>query len=374
MSARVTDLSRLPTPVLQRRCACGGTPGPDGECAACKAKRLQRQAAAAAPQTAPPIVHEVLGSPGRPLEAGVRNRMEARFGHDFSRVRVHSDARAAQSARDVGAAAYTVGSDVVLGEGGRGGAVLTHELAHVVQQSDAAETSGPIPIGAPGDRHEQEADRAAAETASPRKLQRLVKRESVSCRDTGLTNPDLTGDQAVATIQAADAEAHTLALRAQLLLGLTPVLANAGLPVDADFATALQEELGLSVTDPKQRRLIAQQEDRFRRVAELLESGYLHWVCRADKLNLVGCEEGSCEGAYAFSCPANRLVALCQPFWDEPDEQPGTVLHEPFHVLFTMAIHDPSQPRLADASCFEAFARRLAGEKTPWFSCKDKTG
>jgi len=81
----------------------------------------------------------------------------------------------------------------------------------------------------------------------------------------------------------------------------------------------------------------------------------------------------ACGTNYARSCPANRLIALCQSFWDEPAEQPGTVLHEPFHVLFTMRSHDASQPRLADASCFEAFARRLAGE-TPPFTCAGKAG
>ncbi len=363
-----------PAPVLQRRCACGGTPGPDGECAACKARGLQRQTAAAGPQTAPPVVHDVLGSAGRPLEAGVRGQMEARFGHDFSRVRVHTDARAAESARAVGALAYTVGRDVVLGPDGRSQAVLAHELAHVVQQCGTGQTSGPIPIAEPGDRHEQEAERASAGTAAaPRRLQRLVNPENVTCHDTGLTNPDLTGDEAVSTIQAADAEAITLGRRAQLLLGINPIFADSGLTVDADFTTALQEELGLSVTDPKQRRLVAQQEDRFGRIADLLESGYLRWWCRADQVTLVGCSAAPCGDNFARSCPANRLIALCQAFWDDPTEQAGTVLHEPFHVLFTMQSHDASQPRLADASCFEAFARRLAGE-TPPFTCKAKAG
>ncbi len=69
--------------------------------------------------------------------------MEPRFGHDFSRVRVHSDAAAAESARDVNARAYTVGRDIVFGEGdyalgtNDGQRLLAHELAHVVQQRDA---------------------------------------------------------------------------------------------------------------------------------------------------------------------------------------------------------------------------------------------
>ena len=66
---------------------------------------------------APSIIHDVLRAPGQPLDATTRAFMEPRFGHDFSRVRVHSDAKAAESARAVNALAYTVGQDVVFGVG-----------------------------------------------------------------------------------------------------------------------------------------------------------------------------------------------------------------------------------------------------------------
>lgn len=56
-------------------------------------------------------------SPGRALDPAVREYMEPRLAHDFSRVRVHTDARAAESARAVGAPAYTVGRDIVFGAG-----------------------------------------------------------------------------------------------------------------------------------------------------------------------------------------------------------------------------------------------------------------
>lgn len=87
-----------------------------------------------------PIVDEVLRSPGNPLGSTTRVFMEARFGHDFSRVRVRTDARAAESARAVEALAYTVGRDVVFAAGqyapetSTGQKVLAHELSHVVQQ------------------------------------------------------------------------------------------------------------------------------------------------------------------------------------------------------------------------------------------------
>jgi hypothetical protein len=65
----------------------------------------------------PPIVHEVLRSPGQPLDKKTRTFMQQRFDYDFSQVQVHSDAAAEQSARDVNANAYTVGHNIVFGAG-----------------------------------------------------------------------------------------------------------------------------------------------------------------------------------------------------------------------------------------------------------------
>src|SRR4051794_21919571 len=106
----------------------------------------------------PPIVQDVLRSEGQPLEASTRGFMEQRFGHDFSRVRVHDDSRAAASARAVNARAYSAGSQIVFAEGqyapgmGAGRRLLAHELAHVVQQGPAANV--PTEIGRPDDAGE----------------------------------------------------------------------------------------------------------------------------------------------------------------------------------------------------------------------------
>jgi hypothetical protein len=110
------------------------------------ASTLQRahQVGERSPTEAPAIVHDVVRTPGRPLDAQTRGFMEPRFGHDFSQVRVHSDASAAESARAVDALAYTFGKHVVFGAGryvpatGEGRWLLAHELAHVVQQADAS--------------------------------------------------------------------------------------------------------------------------------------------------------------------------------------------------------------------------------------------
>jgi len=79
-------------------------------------------------------------SPGQALDPATRVFMEARFGQDFGSVLVHTDNRAADSARSINAVAYTVGSDVVFGAGqyapatAAGRKLLAHELAHTIQQ------------------------------------------------------------------------------------------------------------------------------------------------------------------------------------------------------------------------------------------------
>lgn len=136
------------------------------ECAECRRKReatLQRAAVNSVPaHGVPPIVHDVLRSPGQSLDAGTRTFMESRFAHDFSGVRVHSDERAADSARSVNALAYTVGRDVVFGAGQyapttmAGKRLLAHELTHVVQQG-GLRTEALDRIDSPTSANEKEA-------------------------------------------------------------------------------------------------------------------------------------------------------------------------------------------------------------------------
>jgi hypothetical protein len=143
---------------LQRKCACGGTPGPTGECEKCGKKRLQRKIDNRQPNESavPPIVYEVLRSPGQPLDLDTRAFMESHFGYDFGNVRVHTDAKAAESARAVNALAYTVGRDMAFGTGQyaphscEGQKLITHELTHVAQQRNTAEpTVRSLEIGYP---------------------------------------------------------------------------------------------------------------------------------------------------------------------------------------------------------------------------------
>jgi hypothetical protein len=173
---------------LQRKCACGGTPGATGECEECRKRKLQRSGTYhAGPTTVAPIVHDVLRSSGQALDANTRAFMGAHFGDapvrplenprvqnqltvspaddeyereadaraaqvmqshvasrrhgfDFGSVRIHADARAVESARAMNALAYTVGRDIVFGAGQyapateAGRQLIAHELTHVLQQ------------------------------------------------------------------------------------------------------------------------------------------------------------------------------------------------------------------------------------------------
>jgi peptidoglycan/xylan/chitin deacetylase (PgdA/CDA1 family) len=156
-------------PLLQRKCACGGT------CDDCAGKRpLQRAAVPGAHQRAqaPPIVHDVLRSQGHTLDGATRADMEPRFGHDFSRVRVHSGGTAARSAAAVGAEAYTVGQHIVLGKNAaspvtrEGASLFAHELAHSIQQGSVGIGTDPLPISAPDDAGEREAHHMAERAAT----------------------------------------------------------------------------------------------------------------------------------------------------------------------------------------------------------------
>jgi hypothetical protein len=154
MSSRVsTNTPRQSAPtqkaagdLLQRKCACGTHTIGGGKCDERNRRQtLQRRTAraglhAGAHEEAPPLGREVLRSSGHALDAGVRAFMEPRLGQDFSRVRVHTDNRAAESAAAVSALAYTLGRDIVFGSGqytpetSAGRKLLAHELTHVIQQ------------------------------------------------------------------------------------------------------------------------------------------------------------------------------------------------------------------------------------------------
>jgi hypothetical protein len=139
--------------------------------------------AAALAEEQSPVLDVVGRGGGSPLNAGVRQDMEARLGADFSDVRVHTDGQAHQSATAVNAQAYTVGSDIVFQSGNyspdssAGQHMLAHELTHVVQQRsgpvDGTPTGDGVNVSSPSDHFEREASANADRVMSaPSPVQR----------------------------------------------------------------------------------------------------------------------------------------------------------------------------------------------------------
>jgi hypothetical protein len=136
---KVADrVMRMPDqPFVQRKCASCD----EEERRGVQRKEIASTGSETSTSAAPAIVHEALNSSSEPLDTGMRTFMESRFGYDFGNVRVHTDARAAESAQAVNAHAYTVGRDVVFGAGkyapntNDGQRLMAHELTHVMQQN-----------------------------------------------------------------------------------------------------------------------------------------------------------------------------------------------------------------------------------------------
>lgn len=197
VAAPVAVLIPQQRPILQRTCDCGQHTIGGAECKDCRKKKgmsLQRRVDGPSnPSIVPSILHDVLRSPGQPLDEGTLAFFEPRFGgefartpvsparrpiqhilsvgpasdhweneadavagrivaepsrasarHDLTAVRIHTGTQAAASARAVNARAYTVGNDIVFNSGQyqpqsfEGRHLLAHELTHVAQQAQSA--------------------------------------------------------------------------------------------------------------------------------------------------------------------------------------------------------------------------------------------
>jgi hypothetical protein len=116
----------------------------DGEVRSRRLRSAARHVEAGDLTDVPPIVEEVLRTQGHPIDPAARAFLEPRFGTDFSEIQVHSDQRAGESARTIGALAYTAGRHVVFGERRyspatvSGRRLLAHELTHSIQQGSTA--------------------------------------------------------------------------------------------------------------------------------------------------------------------------------------------------------------------------------------------
>ena len=161
-------ITAAPAVLLQRTCDCGQHALGREQCDGCKKKKLtlhRRATNSFSPRSTPGIVHDVLRSSGQPLDTATRSFMEPRFGCDFGQIRIHTDARASESARAVSALAYTVNDHIVFQQGNynpaspAGRRLLAHELTHVVQNRiHAGHIQAALPeISNPADSSEREA-------------------------------------------------------------------------------------------------------------------------------------------------------------------------------------------------------------------------
>lgn len=138
-------------------------------CDSCRRRPLlQRATNSTILENMPTAVNTELRSPGQPLDVEMRALMEPRFGHDFSKVRVHTDDKASASAKSINARAYTLGNQIVFGSGEyapatiAGQRLIAHELVHTIQQHNSWQSKDDAQITDPTDNLEREAEIAAS--------------------------------------------------------------------------------------------------------------------------------------------------------------------------------------------------------------------
>lgn len=325
---------RLPEPSVQcASCACGA------KCAKCRTEQPEPQDESVQTKRVepgdshgvepPPIVHEALRSTGQPLAASDAAFFGSRLGYDFTGVRVHSDARASESARALNAFAYTVGRDIVFAEGQyqpattSGRQLIAHELAHVVQQRSAS--------------------------AAPRLQRRVVDDNAhLPCRATaGRSAADVT---AVENAAATMAETAATAVRARPLAEATRGF--------------LWRRFRLDYNDRLTRcRFIADIANRLERIARSIRNEDVTYRC-----DTAGGEPSSdCNGPFAVTHSGpfgGTRIDLCSRFWGQtPPEKAATMLHEWAHYVFSSSrgLGDERPGGFDTAECYNAFATEVSG-------------
>lgn len=304
-----------------------GRPGP--------AVRLHRKGLGSAPRTAPPVVRDVLNSPGRPLPESTRAFMEPRFGQDFSHVQVHADALAAQSARAVNASAYTVGSHVVFGtdgfhpDSGPGQRLLAHELTHVVQQG-SAEPAGSLTISEPGDTLERAAEAQAADVTEGRPAMPQVAPAgpSLQRQQAGPQAPESSFDSCD-PVQQADLQAKHPAALANVdtaIRSLTPGWAR----MDPTDKGAFRQFFDPANSGDVDDGFVRDVRGNFQRIRS--EMGSLRFDCNQDSWTVCGDGHKWCTGGrLMWTCFGNLHVCPAYAATSDESFKIETMIHESTH-------------------------------------------
>jgi hypothetical protein len=174
-----------------------GVAGGGGQAASGAGSMLFKARAGGTIKAEPQAIRSQLGA-GKPLDSSVKSRIESAYGHNFSRVRVHTDARAVELCTDLNARAFTVGTDIAFAESEYqpgtliGDALIAHELAHVVQQEGG---SGPVQPVETTDANrgtlEEDADNSAISAvvslwAGAKGVMTKIARNGMPCLKSGL--------------------------------------------------------------------------------------------------------------------------------------------------------------------------------------------
>jgi hypothetical protein len=394
--------SFTPMQAVQLQRKQNGEHEPDEDCPRCSKGLLNLRRSSAnmtKPSSVPPIVHEILNSPGKPLDNETRVFMEPRFGHDFSKVkvhaakpqmavdnmvigqpgdsfeqeadtmaqramsrstlradirndfsgvRIHADSKAAESANALNAVAYTVGSHIVFGAGRfepgtfDGRRLLAHELTHVMQQSR--------------DVHEKH-------------VQRLVNPTRVTCSGYPRTYPIFRAigtDDPVGELQAADSRATEVlsstideltSARARIQAG-----EPAAWPVINDcMAQSMRIRLLIDPDNPASwTRSGPNTVERIIRMLTNLrgvfQGGYIRYSCL----------DGGCNANDdAFILDGERyLIRLCRGFWGmDTDYRAIVLIHELAHIYYNT--EDRGFLGLGSSYCIEGFLNNVNGINVP---------
>jgi hypothetical protein len=290
------------------------------------------------------------------LPKSTREFFEPRFGRDFSDVRVHTGARAADAAKSLNARAFTLGKDIVFGSGqyfpqtSAGNRLLAHELTHVVQQG-------------------------GGRSSSSDKLQRTVLNAAFSCPANTAGAPA----DPLAEMQAIDARAQQMLRGLSLFLHANSVFVrDPSIPWTEFFGYTLYFDWPHAVgggfrnrftgaVRPTRRQAASEEmaflSNRFNILANYL-AGPIRYRCRrrGQWVTFGSCTDRCLNGDVAISCVPNdnRTIVICPGFWDldNRDHRAGALIHEAVHMRFNFGPHNFANPvqRGRNPECYSTFA------------------
>lgn len=303
------------------------------KCAACEEEddkaTLQRKAdagAGAGASAAPPIVNEALSEAGQPLDAKARAFYEPRFGRDFSGVRVHTGARAAQSAEAIGARAYTYGEHIVFASGApahrSGDRLLAHELAHVAQQTRGAVRRAPdAPEPQPAIGSQPDAD--PLQKPQPLPKPNAAPGCDVACGDSCKTDTvEMCPDATAKAVFAAWTTASTNLAHAIDELGKSPLSAAAQKSLKDNFNWSAGDSPADMVD-----QVVAKLNAASGKMSDNLCLKCTPPPCTAD---------AQIYQARGQRCLDSNCFRICEPVFMKPDYPKGHALtHELFHRVVT---------------------------------------